>query len=136
MYYLVNEKDTIEWKLAKSRLMRCGIRATDERIRDMVKTMQEEVSLVNDIVDFKNEENIKDNLEVSVIEAVEETINEKKAIKKEQLETIKTIESDDDSEEEEETVDISTSKDIGYVPVHVVIRKKKRGRPKKKNNAK
>ena len=91
-----NEKDTIEWKLAKSRLMRCGIRATDDRIRDMVKTMHEEVSLVNDIVDFKNEENIKDNLEVSVIEAVEETINEKKKIKKEQLETIKTIESDDE----------------------------------------
>jgi hypothetical protein len=129
-----NEKDTIEWKLAKSRLMRCGIRATDERIRDMVKTMHEEVSLVNDIVDFKNEENIKDNLEVSVNEAVEETINEKKKIKKEQLETIKTIESDD--EEEEETIDISTSKDIGFVPVHVVIRKKKPRKPKKKNNAK
>ena len=130
-----NEKDTMEWKLAKSRLIRCGIRATDERIRDMVKTMREEISLVNEIVDFKNEETIKDNLEVSVIKAGEETIKETKNIKKQQKETIKTTENESDNSEEE-TVDISTSKDIGYVPVHVVIKKKKRGRPKKKNNAK
>ena len=42
----------------------------------------------------------------------------------------------EDNDEDVETVDISTSKDIGYVPVHVVV-KKKRGRPKKKKtNAK
>ena len=61
----IDEKDTMEWKLAKSRLIRCGIRATDERIRDMVSTMKEEVDLVADIID-----NHTVNLEETIEKAV------------------------------------------------------------------
>lgn len=130
----INEKDTLEWKLAKSRLVRCGIRATDERIRDMISTMKEEVDLVNNIL-----ENHTDSLEKSVEKAVEETIEIEDNQLEETKETEETEETENTHSEEsdkEETIDISTSNDIGYVPVHVVV-KKKRGRPKKKNkNAK
>ena len=129
----INEKDTLEWKLAKSRLVRCGIRATDERIRDMISTMKEEVDLVNNIL-----ENHTDSLEKSVEKAVEETIEIEDNQLEETKETEETEKENSHSEEsdKEETIDISTSNDIGYVPVHVVV-KKKRGRPKKKNkNAK
>ena len=129
----INEKDTLEWKLAKSRLVRCGIRATDERIRDMISTMKEEVDLVNNIL-----ENHTDSLEKSVEKAVEETIEIEDSQVEETEETEETEKDNSHSEEsdKEETIDISTSNDIGYVPVHVVV-KKKRGRPKKKNkNAK
>ena len=131
----INERDTMEWKLAKARLVRCGIRATDERIRDMVLTMKEEVNLVADIL-----ENHTENLEKSVEKAVIETVStvshdESKQEENKSLETVVLSDTSEDNDEEE-TIDISTSKDIGYVPVHVVV-KKKRGRPKKKKtNAK
>ena len=129
----IDETQTMEWKIARARLVRCGMRATDERIRDMVSTMKEEIDLVTDIL-----ENHTEDLEKSVEEAVVETEekNTEDQIKENQSE--EDIKSNDSSEDEseEETVDISTSTDIGYVPVHVVV-KKKRGRPKKKkNNAK
>jgi len=131
----IDEKDTMEWKLAKSRLIRCGIRATDERIRDMVSTMKEEVDLVADIID-----NHTVNLEETIEKAVKKTVvteekSESHSDEKESLEDVALSDSSEDNSEEE-TVDISTSSDIGYVPVHVVV-KKKRGRPKKKKtNAK
>ena len=131
----IDEKDTMEWKLAKSRLIRCGIRATDERIRDMVSTMKEEVDLVADIID-----NHTVNLEETIEKAVKKTVvtEEKSESHSDEKESLEDVALSDSSEEnsEEETVDISTSSDIGYVPVHVVV-KKKRGRPKKKKtNAK
>jgi len=131
----IDEKDTMEWKLAKSRLIRCGIRATDERIRDMVSTMKEEVDLVADIID-----NHTVNLEETIEKAVKKTVvtEEKFENDSDEKESLEDVALSDSSEEnsEEETVDISTSSDIGYVPVHVVV-KKKRGRPKKKKtNAK
>ena len=128
----IDETQTMEWKIARARLVRCGMRATDERIRDMVSTMKEEIDLVTDIL-----ENHTENLEKEVEEAVVKTeknteIQIKENHSEEDIKSTDT--SEDDSEEE--TVDISTSADIGYVPVHVVV-KKKRGRPKKKkNNAK
>ena len=131
----IDEKDTMEWKLSKSRLIRCGIRATDERIRDMVSTMKEEVDLVADIID-----NHTVNLEETIEKAVKKTVvtEEKSESHSDEKESLEDVALSDSSEEnsEEETVDISTSSDIGYVPVHVVV-KKKRGRPKKKKtNAK
>ena len=129
----INERETMEWKLAKARLVRCGIRATDERIRDMVLTMTEEVNLVADILE-NHTENLEKSVEKAVIETVETVSNNES--QPEERETLENVVLSDTSEEEEETVDISTSKDIGYVPVHVVV-KKKRGRPKKKKtNAK
>lgn len=145
----VDERETMEWKLAKARLVRCGIRATDERIRDMVKTMKEEIDLVTDILD-----NHTNNLEKSVEKAVEETIIVEAQQEKQEEQAVVVEEtvnseknshnanqnkSDNESESEsengeEETIDISTTNDIGYVPVHVVV-KKKRGRPKKKKTS-
>ena len=133
----IDECDTLEWKLAKSRLVRCGIRASDERIRDMVLAMKEEVELVADILE-NHTEKLEKSVEKAVIEKVETVIEtENQSDEKKSLENM--VLSDDATEDtsgEDETVNISTSNDIGYVPVHVVV-KKKRGRPKKKKvNAK
>ena len=132
----IDERDTMEWKLAKARLVRCGIRATDERIRDMVETMKEEVNLVADILE-NHTENLEKSVEKAVIETVETVSqDENQTEKKKSLENVVLSDTSEDNDEDVETVDISTSKDIGYVPVHVVV-KKKRGRPKKKKtNAK
>jgi len=129
----IDERETIEWKIAKTRLVRCGMRATDERIRDMVSTMKDEMDLVTDIL-----ENHTENLEKSVEEAVVETVEKDTKVQIKESQSDEEVKSNDTSEDdsEEETIDISTSTDIGYVPVHVVVKKKK-GRPrKKKNNAK
>ena len=79
--------------------------------------------------------NLEKSVEKAVIEKVETVIPDESQDVKKTLENVALSDSSEDNSEEE-TVDISTSSDIGYVPVHVVV-KKKRGRPKKKKtNAK
>jgi hypothetical protein len=134
----ISEKDTMEWRLAKTRLISCGIRAPDDRIRDMMKTMQEEMALLTaaTVEPIEPVETVGTIKTIEIIKNVEE---------KESLEETPIIEniicvpnlkgSIDTDSSDEETIDISTTKDIGYVPVHVVVKKKKRGRPKKKTTA-
>ena len=125
---IVNKTETMEWRYAYARLARCGIRPTEERVEAMMETIQEETDSL-----FSNEKSIEKVVEKNVEEKITNDIlsNTKAVVKVKE-------ESEDEANEDEpsETVDISTTKDIGYVPVHVMKKKKKRGRPKKKHNAK
>jgi hypothetical protein len=127
---VIAEKETMEWKLAKTRLISCGIRAPDDRIRDMMKTMQEEMVLLAT-------ETVTSVVPVETIEIIK-NVEEKESLEEtsiiENIICVPNLKGSIDSSDEE-TIDISTTTDIGYVPVHVVVKKKKRGRPKKKINA-
>ena len=150
-----------EYKLAKSRLEACGISATEERIQDMVLTMREEAGLVNDIVINRQEKIERDThvLEETIVNIVDSSNNsdtEEQEQEEEKVESYDLAKSVNDgtvvldidvsnnevasvnisSDEELETVNVSTTDDIGYVPVHVVVgKKKKKKKSKKKNNA-
>lgn len=154
----VEKHRTREWKLAKSRLVACGISATEERIQDMVLTMREEAGLVNDIVINRQEKIERDThvLEETIVNIVDYSNNsdteeqEKEQEKVESYDLAKSVNegtvvldidvskkeeasANISSDEELETVNVSTTEDIGYVPVHVVVSKKKK---KRKNNKK
>ena len=148
-----------EYKLAKSRLEACGISATEERIQDMVLTMREEAGLVNDIVINRQEKIERDThvLEETIVNIVDSSNNsDTEEQEEEKVESYDLAKSVNDgtvvldidvsnnevssvnisSDEELETVNVSTTDDIGYVPVHVVVgKKKKKKKSKKKNNA-
>lgn len=148
-----------EYKLAKSRLEACGISATEERIQDMVLTMREEAGLVNDIVINRQEKIERDThvLEETIVNIVDSSNNsDTEEQEEEKVESYDLAKSVNDgtvvldidvsnnevasvnisSDEELETINVSTTEDIGYVPVHVVVgKKKKKKKSKKKNNA-
>lgn len=124
-----DEKNTISWKLAKTRLVRCGMKATDDRIRAMIDSMAEEVELVNDILDYNQETTISKQIETEVEAVAKDKIIDATNKHLEQTKPVTQI----DTDSEEETINISTTNDIGYVPVHAVVKKKK-GRPRKNNN--